>query len=663
MSMLARIQALGAVCLVSFSPLSGAPQGIAPEPVLMAQVSDYPQGRIQIGHANLLLERGEASPLMIGDRTVGLFYRGGGTFEFTSDLPFEWAVMRHNLAKDGHAKPSETPAGLHLQDRVKQVVVIMAGHPLQGLPLGPALEAKSLAFEYDLHVKRFFGQQRSPLGQGLAYQALQGENKAKVILLVQGERDSWYYHYDAVQGLLERLELRGQGGGVLVSNLPIGWSRKDPLGPECTLTHVELALSLDQGLKGELVAKETLVPALSGMKAVRLDLESFDQFQEVPVGSAKVSAVQDAQGRSLAFDHRAGQILVSLEEATQAGVPLALTFRIANPILDQFTLSNYWELGIRPWFPQPALAGQYYTVKASMRVPDPFTPFMGGTTLRRGRGEGFSELEVAINRPVQFFTMHGGNYKVTELKDGDLLIRVCSSKNMGGQEERLARMTSQMIRGYETFLGPFPFREYNVIQRPDWGYGQAPPGLMMITSEAFNSLGNDLNQLFSKGINQRVAHEIAHQYWGHVVKMATYDEQWITEAFSEYCSALMMLKTKGQGQKAYDSLVEHWSRRAKASSLSASIFTANQIGDLAMPFNAEEARFDLIYNKGALVLYRLHKDLGDQAFFRFLKALQVGLNFKFATSLDLIDALKAVAKKDFTPLFEDCIWGTALPSR
>jgi len=145
--------------------------------------------------------------------------------------------------------------------------------------------------------------------------------------------------------------------------------------------------------------------------------------------------------------------------------------------------------------------------------------------------------------------------------------------------------------------------------------------------------------------------------------MPNHEEQWLTESFAEYCSALMMLRTKGQGQEAYDGLLDQWERGAKESASLSSIFTANQIGDLATPANAMRARFHLLYDKGALVLHRLHRDLGDAAFFRFLMALQSGLNFKFATTLDLIDALKAVTGKDLTPFFDSHVWGTAVPPR
>lgn len=108
--------------------------------------------------------------------------------------------------------------------------------------------------------------------------------------------------------------------------------------------------------------------------------------------------------------------------------------------------------------------------------------------------------------------------------------------------QRVISASVQLVRGdlfikfYEPWLGPFPFREFNIIEMNDLGWGQAPPGIMFITKEAFNPLINVESRLYSRGVNQRFVHEIAHQYWGIVVKMGHPQEQWLTESFSELCS-------------------------------------------------------------------------------------------------------------------------------
>ena len=71
-------------------------------------------------------------------------------------------------------------------------------------------------------------------------------------------------------------------------------------------------------------------------------------------------------------------------------------------------------------------------------------------------------------------------------------------------------MANGIIDYYEYFLGPFPWSEFNIVQINTYGYGQAPPGTMHITNEAFNPTLTEVDQVFSEGINERFAHEIAH---------------------------------------------------------------------------------------------------------------------------------------------------------
>jgi len=106
--------------------------------------------------------------------------------------------------------------------------------------------------------------------------------------------------------------------------------------------------------------------------------------------------------------------------------------------------------------------------------------------------------------------------------------------------KKLTSLAFKMIAFYEPFLGPFPFKEFNIIEINEYGFGQAPPATMFITKEAFNPVEDEVSRIFSKGINHRFAHEIAHQYWGHVVKMGSFDEQWITESFAEYSSSFIV---------------------------------------------------------------------------------------------------------------------------
>jgi ABC-2 type transport system permease protein len=290
-------------------------------------------------------------------------------------------------------------------------------------------------------------------------------------------------------------------------------------------------------------------------------------------------------------------------------------------------------------------------------VKAPFTPFAGGKTIARKTEGEYNVLETRIDVPVSYVAVIAGKYHYEEEKRGNVTVRTASygMKNTRAIK-KLNALAYDMIAYYEFFLGPFPFDELNIVEIDDFGWGQAPAGLIFITQEAFQPLLGTLNQLYSEGINERIAHEIAHQYWHHVVKMPSYDEQWLSESFAEYSAALLLKKF--QGDAIYNRLVAHWKGNAKVAAGTAPIPFANRI---RTPNNADWQRVHLLYSKGPLLLAALHKEVGDEAFLTFMKSYQKSFRFKYGTTKDVAGLLGVIAKKDFKPFMERYYWGLETP--
>jgi aminopeptidase N len=257
--------------------------------------------------------------------------------------------------------------------------------------------------------------------------------------------------------------------------------------------------------------------------------------------------------------------------------------------------------------------------------------------------------------------MDAGRFDIHVAKQGDRTVSVATYGGKGPNTEKLGRLAHQYIQFYEQILGPFPFNEFNIIHQLQYGYGQAPPGTMYITDEAFDSVSTGANQAYSRGVSHRFAHEIAHQYWGIKLKMASYEDQWITESFAEYCSALAIRMTKGLGENRFDAMVGSWKDGANQATKHSSIAEANRLWFNARPLDAMQSRQSLIYDKGALILHRLHQELGDRQFLTMLQTLIRSFEWGFATTIDVRDLAGLLAKKDYKDFFERCYWGTEMP--
>jgi aminopeptidase N len=72
-------------------------------------------------------------------------------------------------------------------------------------------------------------------------------------------------------------------------------------------------------------------------------------------------------------------------------------------------------------------------------------------------------------------------------------------------------------------------------------------------------------------------------------------------------------------------------------------------------------RTGLIYDKGALLLATLHKELGDDMFLTFLKSYQKSFRWKFGSTKTVAGLLRYLTKKDYAPFFAANYWGTGMP--
>ncbi len=186
---------------------------------------------------------------------------------------------------------------------------------------------------------------------------------------------------------------------------------------------------------------------------------------------------------------------------------------------------------------------------------------------------------------------------------------------------------------------------------------QAPPGVVFLTKEAFTPLQDELSRTFSEDVNARLAHEVAHTWWGHVAMWPSPEDQWIAESAAEYFSAFAIgnLWKKVKFAEALDK----WRAISRFVKDRGTVLLASQLsGELA-----GEDRVGLLYGKGPLVLHALRQELGDQVFFTIMKSFITNFTFKPAETRQLVRVTSFAAKKDYGPFFERYITGADWPGK
>lgn len=151
-----------------------------------------------------------------------------------------------------------------------------------------------------------------------------------------------------------------------------------------------------------------------------------------------------------------------------------------------------------------------------------------------------------------------------------------------------------------------------------------------------------------------VAHEIAHQWFGDSVTESTWADIWLSEGFATYFAALFIQRFEGEREfqaymkRASDTVIAY-ERTPRAP------LHDTQTEDLFKLLNGNS------YQKGAWVLHMLRQRLGDDAFFRGLRAYYNAHRHGTANSEDLRYALEKTSGKKLKEFFARWVYGAGHP--
>ena len=153
-----------------------------------------------------------------------------------------------------------------------------------------------------------------------------------------------------------------------------------------------------------------------------------------------------------------------------------------------------------------------------------------------------------------------------------------------------------------------------------------------------------------------LAHEIAHQWWGHAIGWQNYHEQWLSEGFSQYFAALYAERRRGPD--VFGGIIRQMSQWAVRQSSEGPVYLGYRLGHIEGDARVFRA---LVYNKGAMVLHMLRRLIGDGAFFGGLRRFYREHTFtKTGTDAARL-AFERESGRDLTRFFDQWIYGSALP--
>ncbi|HKG47941.1 MAG TPA: carboxypeptidase regulatory-like domain-containing protein [Pyrinomonadaceae bacterium] len=239
-------------------------------------------------------------------------------------------------------------------------------------------------------------------------------------------------------------------------------------------------------------------------------------------------------------------------------------------------------------------------------------------------------------------------------------------------------------RIFNAYFGKLPYSRIAMTQQPAPNFGQAWPTLVYMPYLAYIDTTQRNQLIGTRGGTDTfwryvAPHEIAHQWWGHIIGWDSYHDQWMSEGFAEFSASLYVQFIRGN-----DKFVEFW-EDLRRQIVEASPATKDRkpytVGPVTQGYRLNNgktggvARF-LIYPKGAYILHMLRMMMyqqnrgGDARFQEMMKDF-VKTHFNQPVSTE---DFKAAVEKHMTPemnldnsgkmdwFFNQWVYGTQVPA-
>jgi ABC-2 type transport system permease protein len=267
-----------------------------------------------------------------------------------------------------------------------------------------------------------------------------------------------------------------------------------------------------------------------------------------------------------------------------------------------------------------------------------------GTLRRTWAQDGRRYFHYATDAPIlNNFAFFSAAYAVREGRWNDVEIQIFHHPGHARNVERMIRSVQASLEFLTKRLGPYPYRQIRFVEHPGSGRTLYAHPINIRYMEGFSFINREAEP---RGIDlpfATVAHEVAHQWWGHQLVPAPVEGAALLVEGLAWYSALEIVEAH-HGREQLERLLgamraSYLSPRARA----------------GLPLLRANDRF-LYYRKGPLALYAVREYVGAgrvEAALRHLFERHGSRKPPLPTTLDLYGELQAVTPDELRYLLAD----------
>jgi hypothetical protein len=350
------------------------------------------------------------------------------------------------------------------------------------------------------------------------------------------------------------------------------------------------------------------------------------------------------------------------------------------------------------WYPSVNAFNDRATYDLTFKVPKKYTLVGVGKKVKEWQEGDFAASQWVSAVPLAVAGFNYGDFKKKELTDeatkygiegyatSNLPNNLKGAESIGGMSPvRLLDSglieAQNSLRIFTHWFGPAPYGRIAITQQPQMFFGQSWPTLVYLpiisffdSTQRWRLFG--MQSGLTEFIQEVTSHEVAHQWWGHIIGWASYHDQWLSEGFADFSASLYLQTTE---QKP-DKYLTFWKRHQET------ILTKNEFGKRANDagplwmglrlntYKTPGAYGRIVYPKGGYVLHMLRwmmydRQTGDQRFKAMMQDF-VKENFNRNVSTErfqryvekhMTPAMDLEGNKRMDWFFREWVYGTEIP--
>lgn len=430
--------------------------------------------------------------------------------------------------------------------------------------------------------------------------------------------------------------------------------------------HYVLSITLNEQLS-EIASATARIDVVALKRLSTIDLD----FGELTTKSVTVN------GQPENYNHKNGKLEIALARPVNAGTKLVVTVEYSGKPKDGLILANdkdgkpaavgdNWPNRVHHWIPVLDHPSAKATVTFNVTAPTHDLVVANGKfekVVPSKCSDALSSCQTwtyTESTPIPPYCMIIGVGQFAKFEPTEPALTPLSYYVPGSDSQFAMKgfaPANSVLQFFTQTVGPYPYEKLALIVGNTRFGGMENSSAIVFTANMFARNPNaKMSERFGiqSGNVSLIAHEIAHQWFGDSVTAATWSDVWLSEGFATYFAGLFIEKYEGEAD------FQAYMKQAGTTVLG---FEKRKLGpifdkdteDLNNLLNANS------YQKGAWVLHMLRTQLGDDAFFRGIRAYYAKHKNGTATSEDLRSALERASRQNLRRFFDRWIYDSGHP--